>query len=372
MKTKNIIVFLIIHIFLLGLSFSQTAEEYYKIAQEELNKKNYQSAILNFSNAIRVNPNYAEAYFYRGYVKSMIGDNGETIEDYNKAIELNPKYVNAYYYRGVAKSKLKEYSGAIHDYSKTIELYPNYTKVYLLRGCAKFELGDYIGAIQDLSIVIGINPCDTFTYINRGYAKSKLGDYIGAIEDYSKVIELNPNDMNAYVNRGLNKIHLGNKNGGCLDFSKAGELGFKQAHNLIKEYCNNISLLETSQQYLLQNKNLNDIILNTKNFDSEPDISGTWLSNFKLTSKKDYVSFKIYNNNGNINGSTGTDSITGLYDYPDVYLEFCTLSLDKYIFEGIMSKSGKLIKGTITSKKKVYGTSKFQTISEKVFLKKDF
>ena len=39
------------------------------------------------------------------------------IADYTKAIKLNPNYADAYYNRGVAKSNLQDYDGAIADFN---------------------------------------------------------------------------------------------------------------------------------------------------------------------------------------------------------------------------------------------------------------
>ena len=45
------------------------------------------------------------------------------LQDYNKAIKLDPDYSNAYYNRGLSKSELKNYSGAMQDYNKACLLY---------------------------------------------------------------------------------------------------------------------------------------------------------------------------------------------------------------------------------------------------------
>ncbi|WP_407900291.1 tetratricopeptide repeat protein, partial [Scytonema sp. NUACC26] len=49
------------------------------------------------------------------------------IARYNRAIRLNPNYVEAYYKRGNAYSNLKDYDRAIADYNQALKLYPNYT-----------------------------------------------------------------------------------------------------------------------------------------------------------------------------------------------------------------------------------------------------
>ena len=77
---------------------------------------------------VELNPNYAEAYYFRGNSKKKLGK--AFFSDYNKAIELNPNYVDAYYYRGDLKDSLKDYYGAIADFSKAIELTPDFANAY--------------------------------------------------------------------------------------------------------------------------------------------------------------------------------------------------------------------------------------------------
>lgn len=70
--------------------------------------------------------------------------------DYNEAIRLNPEDANAYYLRGSMKSDVGDNQGAIADYTKVIRLSPDHADAYLDRGLAKSDLGDKQGALADL------------------------------------------------------------------------------------------------------------------------------------------------------------------------------------------------------------------------------
>ncbi len=61
-----------------------------------------------------------EDYFNSGKAKYNLKDYRGTIQDYTKAIELNPNYADAYLNRGNAKYELKDYRGALQDYNKSI------------------------------------------------------------------------------------------------------------------------------------------------------------------------------------------------------------------------------------------------------------
>ena len=59
------------------------------------------------------------------------------IVDYTKAIELDPEYALAYDNRGASKYYLEDYKGAIEDHTKAIELDPEYVYAYFNRGVSK-------------------------------------------------------------------------------------------------------------------------------------------------------------------------------------------------------------------------------------------
>ncbi|MFA5190631.1 MAG: tetratricopeptide repeat protein [Verrucomicrobiia bacterium] len=62
----------------------------------------WDEAITHFTQAIRLSPQYAPAYYERGVVFSRQGDHDKAIADFDKAIELDPKNARAYYYRAIA------------------------------------------------------------------------------------------------------------------------------------------------------------------------------------------------------------------------------------------------------------------------------
>ena len=62
---------------------------YYGRGNAYYNLGKYQLAIDDYSRAIRINPNYAGAYFNRGYAKKNFGK--YYCDDYKKACQLGTK-----------------------------------------------------------------------------------------------------------------------------------------------------------------------------------------------------------------------------------------------------------------------------------------
>ncbi|MBD2461430.1 caspase family protein [Oscillatoria sp. FACHB-1407] len=102
---------------------SLTAEEFFNRGLEKSRVGNKQGAIANYTDAIRLKPDYAKAYAGRGVAKRALGDYQGAIEDYNEAIRLKPDYADDYNNRGAAKLALGDNQGALADYREAAKLY---------------------------------------------------------------------------------------------------------------------------------------------------------------------------------------------------------------------------------------------------------
>src|SRR6516162_1004389 len=72
------------------------ATVYYKSGVASLGKPDYTKAIGDFTEAIRLDPNFALAYYNRGLAYANKGNYDKAISDYTEAIRLDPNYTQAY------------------------------------------------------------------------------------------------------------------------------------------------------------------------------------------------------------------------------------------------------------------------------------
>jgi tetratricopeptide (TPR) repeat protein len=87
-------------------------------------KGDFERAVSNFSEAIRLDRKFASAYYNRALAYQMRNDYDRAIADYNEAIRLNPKYAAAYQGRGITKQKKGDASGGDADIAKAREIQP--------------------------------------------------------------------------------------------------------------------------------------------------------------------------------------------------------------------------------------------------------
>jgi tetratricopeptide (TPR) repeat protein len=99
-------------------------------------KNEYDLAIADYNQSIRLNPNNAATYYNRGHAYFRKENYDLAIADFSQAIRLNPKEARAFYNRGVARGAKQNYDDAIADYNETIRLDPNFANAFYNRGFA--------------------------------------------------------------------------------------------------------------------------------------------------------------------------------------------------------------------------------------------
>ena len=89
-----------------------------------------------------------------------MGEYQKAIADYAEAIRLDPNFPKAYNNRGAAYLDLGEYEDAIADHTEALRIDRNYYPAYHGRGLAYHDLGDYEQAIADFESYLGLAPPD--------------------------------------------------------------------------------------------------------------------------------------------------------------------------------------------------------------------
>src|SRR2546430_3450082 len=105
---------------------SSTASEAMARGDADFDRGDFGQAIANYSRAIELRPEFAEAYNNRAYAYMTIQDYADAIPDLNAAIRIRPDYVNALMNRGDIYNFYHEidYARAITDYDHVLAVDP--------------------------------------------------------------------------------------------------------------------------------------------------------------------------------------------------------------------------------------------------------
>jgi len=105
-----------------SLNLDEISEKYFEFGNIYYAKNCFAEAVNDCSKAIKINPNYYEAYINRGAAYARQQLYYEALLDFSKAIELNPQAKEAYFNRGLTYLKIGEFKKAREDLKKSADL----------------------------------------------------------------------------------------------------------------------------------------------------------------------------------------------------------------------------------------------------------
>ena len=199
-------------------------------------REDWDNAISELDETIRLDPNLAEAYVFRSMAHLRTFNNEQGRMDANQAIRLNPNYALAYYWRGYSyswgTSSNINYWRALADYTQAITLAPNLIEAYIDRASVYYRTGDYDKSIADSSIAIRLDSNIPEPYDWRGYAYIAKGEYDLAMADFNQVIVLDPNavEVNGYSGRAIVNERKGDINRAIADLETGKRLNPWNGH----------------------------------------------------------------------------------------------------------------------------------------------
>jgi len=152
----------------------------------------------------------AYAYQQRGATLVARNDYDGALAETNETIRLSPDIWEAYHTRCTILEHLKRYEEALSDCNTSIRLYPKYAMSYHIRSVVLIRLGRYEQAMTDVTSAMGLAKPQYYNFATRGHIYLKIGDYDRALPDLDRAHQLAPTDSRVYRDRGL--VYEGKKN----------------------------------------------------------------------------------------------------------------------------------------------------------------
>jgi len=277
-RIMSLLLILVVPLIMHANRASAMEDDYFSNATAKLADGDYQGAFEDYSKAIKLKSNYAEAYNGRATTRTGIGDHDGAIADYTEAIKLKSKYAEAIYGRANARFIYKhDYRGAIADYDTLLKLKPDtplmissvpLVRVYFSRAMARESASEAMTdpkrrqremdpAIADVTTAIelfeadpgggvasrhdicgGCGPGNSESlegaFVKRCMLKNNIGDSEGAIGDCTKAINLDPKDSLAWGFRALARRKMGDMSGAVEDCAKTVSISLYERQRICK------------------------------------------------------------------------------------------------------------------------------------------
>lgn len=194
--------------------------------------KKYYKAISNFEQAIKEDPEFAEAYFNIGYCHDELGEHHEAVTAFKKAIQLKPDFIEAHYNLGIAYDELKQFQESIEAYQRASELKPDFFEAFFNLGVTLGKVSRHQDAVNAFKQAIKISPDDSESHLNLGIAYGHLSLYQEALEALKQAIRINPDDPQAHYSIGIVFLSLDDRNSALQEYKILKELDLDIANRL--------------------------------------------------------------------------------------------------------------------------------------------
>lgn len=174
-------------------------------------------------------PGSADWFFGKGVLLVAQNQFEEALLEFSEAIRLAPDDGEIYQNRGAAFLRLGRWSEALADSEAALERDPSDIEAHRVRGHARVALKEYEAAIADFDRVLREEAKDADAYYGRGLARAGIGDYRRAEADFTKSIRHGSSRAEAYLARSLVYERLGKTRRALADRTTAEFLAQKHA-----------------------------------------------------------------------------------------------------------------------------------------------
>jgi tetratricopeptide (TPR) repeat protein len=197
--------------------------------------KQYAKAVDDFGRAIRLDPQFVEAYNNLAWTHFSMGGKDRAVRVLRRALRKVGDSAQIQYNLGLIHAEKGDHHKAAEHYSRAIELRPAMAEAYNNRGVARVHLRQYHKAMEDLGRALSLDPDNARYAYNQGVAFEEQGRTEKAISLYTKALQKDPSFAPAHNNRGLLRFQLGEKALGCRDLKQACDGGLCDRYRQLRQ-----------------------------------------------------------------------------------------------------------------------------------------
>lgn len=214
------------------------AERLYSKGLQLLSNDDFAKALPYFNEAVKSDPNYAEAWYQVGFCYGMLGMHTEALKASANAARLRPEWAETYVNIGASSFALKRFEDAADAYKSAAKLDPTNPELQYALGLSYHNLGRTGEEILAYRRAVSIKPDFAVAIENLGLAYFKEKRYREAIKAFED-LQSYKSDAKTYNYLGQSYLETGKEQKSIEAFNNAVNMdaGFEEArYNLGRAY----------------------------------------------------------------------------------------------------------------------------------------
>ncbi len=177
-------------------------QKYFESGQRYFEKGKYREAAIQYSNAIQVDPRFANAHYQLALTYLKLGEATRAFQQLGRTLEIEPENYQA---RLDATNMLiaGKYFKEAQDHLDILTVrQPNNPAVHMAVANLKDRQGDLPGAMQEMQKAIALDPNRSEVFLNYAILQIQAQQYDAAEASLKKAVALDPKAMNAQLTLG--------------------------------------------------------------------------------------------------------------------------------------------------------------------------
>lgn len=179
------------------------AQSHYLRGIELLRNQNPSQAVVEFDEALKLDPRFAEAYDAKGLARLAEGNPEAAAAELRRSIELKPSLAEAHLALGLALGQSGQLEAAAVEFRTALRLRPAFAEAHKRLGVTLRRLGDDRAALAEFEAAAAADEKDPEAWYHLGLARKSHENVSGAIDAFQRAIALKPDFEKARYNLGI-------------------------------------------------------------------------------------------------------------------------------------------------------------------------
>jgi eukaryotic-like serine/threonine-protein kinase len=168
------------------------AYNYYTEGNNLIEREKYEEAIVAFDRAIKVHPNFTQAWTNKGFAQGKLGKPLDKFASCAQATNVAPDFAEAWNCRGLARQDLLQYDAALQEYDQAISVDKTFYRAWFNKGQVYLKLGEREEAVAATKKVLALEPEYYLAWTQICQAYFELGQYQEAQEYCEESLAISP------------------------------------------------------------------------------------------------------------------------------------------------------------------------------------
>jgi tetratricopeptide (TPR) repeat protein len=148
--------------------------------------------LTDFDKATHLDSKRARAWHFRGIANVQRRQYDEAVSDFSSEIELKPHDVKAHFNRGEVYLSLGKFESAIADYGQVLAADSGDLEALTGRAHCHYAMAHFEQALSDYDSIVQLCPNNAMALVNRADAHQMLGQWKQAYDDYLSSVAIEP------------------------------------------------------------------------------------------------------------------------------------------------------------------------------------